>query len=100
MNCEIKRGLVSLHGDEMADVFKGKSSFQVFMQDGLDASKLSNKLKGVSTLVIHIQGGRSMKIGDCKRLVEEIADYAGGYPEVVWGAQTGNKKKLMIMAAW
>ena len=97
---DMKKGMVSIDGNDLADMFKNRADFAVFIQDSFDTGKIKPRIKDAKALVICIQGTKSISISDCQKVVENLAGAASPKASVIWGARISTKRKLMVMAGW
>lgn len=100
MQYEVKTGMVSIDGTDIAEVLKGKQRFSVFLQDGFSTKGLVKKIKGASSLLIGIQTGKNPTIRDCQKIVEGLAQHVKKNAKIIWGVQISNRKKMMVVAGW
>jgi len=100
MDYKIRSGMVSIDGNDFSEVFENKKRVMVAIEDSMNTRKIARKIKGASGLVISIQGKRDITMNECTRCVECLAKHVKRNASIIWGAQTGSKKRLLVMAGW
>ena len=100
MDYKIKNNLVSIDGNDFSKAFENRQRIIVTIEDSMDTRKIARKIKGASSLVISIQGKKSITIEDCQHCVESLAKHVKRNADIIWGAQIGDRERLMVMAGW
>ena len=100
MEFDFKDGLITLDRRDIGETLNFSKRFAVFIEDGLDAGKISEKIRGAKGIIVCIQGLQSTEIKDVRKIGEMLSKNAKKDAKIMWSFGISNKEKIMVMASW
>lgn len=94
------KNLVALDGSEFSEVLRGSKRIEFFIEESLNFSRITRKLKNAKKVIISVKGTKNTTYRDTQKLAETASMQAKKNAKIVWDYSFSKKNKMLIVAGW